>query len=479
MGLIGTTNEEKIWNYLYSKLKNNYGVAGLIGNLKAESGLSPINLQNTGNTKLGMTDEQYTNAVNNNSYTNFIKDSQGYGLAQWTYWNRKQNLLDYAKSKGVSIGDLEMQLDFLVTKELQVSYKSVWNKLLNATSVRQASDVVLTEFEKPANQSESVKITRAKYGQESYDKFATKTNNKEVSPLVNISSSTYLNETIHGIKVNTSVKCSSTNYQTTSNRQAEYIVIHYTGNSKDVAVNNAKYFQGANRKASAHFFVDDTSIYQSVDLKDSAWHCGASNYRHAKCRNLNSIGIEMCCTDGNYMVSSKTQENTAYLCARLCKILGISASQVDTYVLTHNAVTGKTCPRQYVNNPSEFTAFKKMVKDILNNGSVSSAPASNTSSDAATTSYVHNGIDYSLVFNPTFYANRYGDLKKAFGSDSKKLFNHFVQYGMKEGRVASVGFNVQAYKSRYLDLQNAFGSNLPKYYEHYIRYGEKEKRTAI
>ena len=94
MGLIGQTNEEKIWNYLYSKLKNNYGVAGLIGNLKAESGLSPINLQNTGNTKLGMTDEQYTNAVNNNSYTNFIKDSQGYGLAQWTYWNRKQNLLD-------------------------------------------------------------------------------------------------------------------------------------------------------------------------------------------------------------------------------------------------------------------------------------------------------------------------------------------------------------------------------------------------
>ena len=294
----------------------------------------------------------------------------------------------------------------------------------------------------------------------------------------NITSSIYLNETIHGIKINTSIKCNSTNYQMTSNRKVDYIVIHYTGNSKDVAVNNAKYFQDTYRKASAHFFVDDTSIYQSVDLKDSAWHCGSSNYRHAKCRNLNSIGIEMCCTAGNYIVSSKTQENTAYLCARLCKIIGISASEVDTYVLTHNAVTGKTCPKQYVSNPNEFTVFKKMVKDILKNGSVSSTTSNNNTPSSATTSFVHNGIDYSLVFDPTFYSNRYVDLKKAFGTDSKKLFSHFVQYGMKEGRVASSDFNIQAYKSRYLDLQNAFGSNLPKYYEHYICYGKQEKRTA-
>lgn len=176
MALIGNTNEEKIWNYLYSKIKNEYGVAGLIGNLRAESAFNPLNLQNTGNKKLNMTDEQYTNAVDDGIYTNFVRDGQGFGLAQWTFWNRKQNLLNYAKSKGVSIGDLEMQLDFLVTQELQKNYKGIWNKLINAISVRQASDVILTEFERPADQSESMKITRAKYGQESYDKFA---NNKE------------------------------------------------------------------------------------------------------------------------------------------------------------------------------------------------------------------------------------------------------------------------------------------------------------
>ena len=100
-------------------------------------------------------------------------------------------------------------------------------------------------------------------------------------------------------------------------------------------------------------------------------------------------------------------------------------------------------------------------------------------SSSTTSSFIHNGLDYSLVFNPTYYSNRYGDIKKAFGTDSKKLFSHFIEYGMKEGRVASDKFNVQAYKRRYLDLQNAFGGNLPKYYEHYIRYGKLENRTAI
>lgn len=175
MSLIGKNNEEKIWNFLSSKIKNDFGVAGLMGNMYAESGLNPINLQNSGNKSLGMTDEEYTKAVDNGTYTNFVRDSQGYGLVQHTYWNRKQNLLNYAKTCASSIGDLEMQLNFLVY-ELQTSYKSVWNKLLSSTSVRQASDAVLTEFEKPADQSENVKIKRASFGQIYYDKYAQKEN---------------------------------------------------------------------------------------------------------------------------------------------------------------------------------------------------------------------------------------------------------------------------------------------------------------
>ena len=83
-----TDNEKAIWDYLYGKIGNAYGVAGLMGNLYAESALRPNNLQNTYEKKLGLSDTQYTAKVDDGSYTNFVKDSAGYGLAQWTYWSR-------------------------------------------------------------------------------------------------------------------------------------------------------------------------------------------------------------------------------------------------------------------------------------------------------------------------------------------------------------------------------------------------------
>lgn len=171
MALIGKTNEEKIWNFLASKGLNAYGVAGLMGNLYAESALNPQNLQNTYEKKLGLTDAEYTAAVDAGSYANFVRDSAGYGLAQWTYWSRKEGLLAYAKAAGASIGDLEMQLGFLL-KELSEGYTSVLAVLKTATSVRQASDVVLTKYERPADQSEKVQTKRAGYGQTYYDKYA-------------------------------------------------------------------------------------------------------------------------------------------------------------------------------------------------------------------------------------------------------------------------------------------------------------------
>ena len=171
MSLTGKTTEEQIWNYLKGKGMNNYGIAGLMGNLYAESGLRPTNLQNSFENKLGMTDDNYTTSVDNGDYTNFVKDSAGYGLAQWTYWSRKQNLLNFVREKGKSIGDLEAQLDFLY-KELSEGYKEVLSILKTASSVRQASDAVLTKFERPADQSVTVQEKRADYGQNYYNKYA-------------------------------------------------------------------------------------------------------------------------------------------------------------------------------------------------------------------------------------------------------------------------------------------------------------------
>lgn len=187
----------------------------------------------------------------------------------------------------------------------------------------------------------------------------------------------FLTANINGIKVNSSLPSHSGNFDRLSCRTISYVVMHYTGNTKDTAKANSNYFHtSGNRYASAHFFVDETSIYQSVKLKDRAWHCGTgsnSGYFHPSCRNSNSIGIEMC-TSGSYKVSQKTQKNAAYLCAYLCKKIGISASEVDKYVLRHYDVTHKRCPAQMSGSGNEeWTEFKAKVKKILRNGSLNSS----------------------------------------------------------------------------------------------------------
>ena len=121
--------ERTIWDTLFSAIGNAYGAAGVMGNLYAESGLHSNNLQSTYEKKLGMTDAQYTAAVDEKTYTSFVEDKAGYGLAQWTYWSRKKALLAFAQEKGKSIGDLRIQLEFLC-KEL-ASHKTVMRQSLS------------------------------------------------------------------------------------------------------------------------------------------------------------------------------------------------------------------------------------------------------------------------------------------------------------------------------------------------------------
>lgn len=167
-----TSNDAaEIWNYLYSQIQNPYGVAAVMGNLEAESALRSDNLQNSYEKSLGYTDSSYTYAVDNGYYDNFVYDRAGYGLAQWTSWDRKSNLLNYAHSKNSSIGDMQIQLEYLV-QELSEDYTYVYKKLKNASSVKDASDCFLTKFERPRDQSNSAKNYRKKLSQKYYDKYA-------------------------------------------------------------------------------------------------------------------------------------------------------------------------------------------------------------------------------------------------------------------------------------------------------------------
>ena len=161
-------NIQNIYNILHATLANNFAVFGIMGNLKDESALNSINLQNTANTKLSMTDEQYTEAVDSGKYTNFVRDGYGYGLAQWTYWSRKELLLEFARAKNCSIGDETMQCEFIL-QELQKNYKTLYSKLLRANSIQEASDLICTVYEKPADQSYTTLTRRAAFGNELYE----------------------------------------------------------------------------------------------------------------------------------------------------------------------------------------------------------------------------------------------------------------------------------------------------------------------
>lgn len=174
-------NEKAIWDYLFPRIGNSFGVAGLMGNLFAESGLEPTNLQGAYEKKLGYTDSSYTAAVDSGRYPadSFIHDGAGYGLAQWAYWSRKEKLLEHARACGKSIGDLDTQLGFL-WEEIQ-GRRALTNRLMLATSVQEASDVVLTQYERPLDQGDGAKAKRASYGQKYYDMFAGQTSEKKTN----------------------------------------------------------------------------------------------------------------------------------------------------------------------------------------------------------------------------------------------------------------------------------------------------------
>lgn len=164
-----------IWDLLMTEFNNEIGVAGLMGNLWAESGLYPDRVQ--GDVPYSDYSKRYTAKVDNGAISarDFIHSGPnggGYGLAQWTYYTRKQNLYNkWVNSSYSSIGDVKLACAFLI-EELRTSYVAVYNAIKTAPTIRSASDIVLHKFESPADQSERVEKLRALLGEEIYNTFS-------------------------------------------------------------------------------------------------------------------------------------------------------------------------------------------------------------------------------------------------------------------------------------------------------------------
>ena len=406
-------NEQKIWTTLLSCGFSKQGVAGLMGNLYAESMLNPKNLQNTFEKKLGYTDATYTTAVDNGTYKNFVYDAAGYGLAQWTYYTRKRALLQFAQSKKVSIGDLDMQLEFLV-KELKESYVALYNYLKTATSVREASNMVLLKFEKPKDQSNAVKNTRSSYAQKYYDQFANETTvvmeepkQKETKPV---------QETTQPVVDTT--KTTATYAEATPAKNSiflqpdsqyimngviinEYSLIKHNVKGIDmpqpfkkkiigVTIHNTDWINTASGTTPAeqytratrngnmktvrvHYYVDNVCGWQNLPLNYQGWHAadGSGN------GNTTTIAIE-CIMSPNYNDKDKrSEDNAARLAAALLKQNGLTVDNLYTHTYWLNIRDGfnkgakdylctfkrsgiKTCPLYILNHWDEFVNKVKM-----------------------------------------------------------------------------------------------------------------------
>ena len=164
--------KQTIWNLLLADIGNEIGVAALMGNLQAESGLIPYRVQ--GDFSSGYSESiSYTEKVNSGEISeyDFVHNGPnggGYGLAQWTFYTRKQGLYDMYKSGYSSIGDVNLACAYLLY-ELKNDYSDVYSTLKSATSIRVASDKVLHDFESPADQSAEVEVLRAQMGTNIYE----------------------------------------------------------------------------------------------------------------------------------------------------------------------------------------------------------------------------------------------------------------------------------------------------------------------
>lgn len=163
------------------------------------------------------------------------------------------------------------------------------------------------------------------------------------------------------------------------------IVLHYTGDPGASDVSIRGYFdrlaaQDPNDKvpdryASAHLVVDlDGSIIEMIPTNEMAYHCGAEKYipgiesKLGILPNMTTLGIELCHPDETGRFLPDTLNSAILVTAWLCFRFNLNPR---TQLFRHYDVTGKLCPKYWVEQPAEFDAFQKRVELSMNLGGVS------------------------------------------------------------------------------------------------------------
>lgn len=267
------------------------------------------------------------------------------------------------------------------------------------------------------------------------------------------------------------------------NHKIDMVIIHcMAGNLTATACGNL--FAKSSTKASSNYGVDSKgNIACYVPEEYRSWATSSATLDHR------AITIEVANDGGapDWHVSDTALNALVNLIVDVCQRNGIKKllwkndkslmGKVDQQNMAlHRWTAKKACPGDYLVSKHPW------IVEQVNNKLLMSAPTIVPSTPAPVTStskYMYNNVDLSPVFDPTFYANHYPDLKTALGTNSTRLFNHFINFGMKEARQAISTFDPVRYKNKYPDLQKAFGDVWPSYYIHYCTNGIKEGRSGI
>ena len=391
------TIEQKIWNFFKQEGLSDAAAAGIMGNLKKESGLQPNNLQDSYNKKLGLSDEEYTKRVDNGTYSNFVHDAAGYGLAQWTFWSLKQDLLNTCKANKTSIADIDSQLEQIIK---HLKSLNIYNSIKSMTSVREASDLFMKKFENPADQSESAKRARAAQGENYYKQF---TNGAAPVQTIPVPQPTTVVAT-SGMKYSSNNKplvCMMTNstcYKSTSEMIVKGVLWHSTGannktlkryvqpddNDPNRTLLLAKIGVNSNRNDWNHMQVSagvnawigalaDGSVttLQTLPWNYKPWGCGSGN--KGSCNN-GWIQFEIC-EDGltNKDYFDAIYEEAIQLTAYLCKMYNLNPTGSVSYngvqvpvILCHNDSYQLGLGSNHADVYHWFTKFGKNMNTVRN-----------------------------------------------------------------------------------------------------------------
>jgi hypothetical protein len=231
-----------------------------------------------------------------------------------------------------------------------------------------------------------------------------------------------------------------------------------------------------NKKGNSNYGIGtDGRIAMYVEEKNGAWT--SSN----KANDMQAVTIEVAneLLAPYWTVSALAMNSLINLCTDICQRNGIKKLiWSDNKNERINGINGANmtmhCDFASTACPGPFLKqCMPNIADLVNQRLDAPAPI-----PVPTTGYIIDGYDYSPVFNPEYYSNKYDDLNEIFGDDANALWIHFQQFGMGEFRQGSATFNPEVYKERYADLREAFGEDNQMYYWHYVAFGQNEGRVA-